>query len=644
MTSQTRTSPVPYEAAHPLEDPDILTLVLQQTGISFDYDTRNPDQDRANLRLLHSTASGIIDGMCTTYKDGRRSGEAMLTIDPTDVASRAVAALRKLRLRRLALEGLDDDALTRVLAAAAEVSSSISSGVSTVGGSPLEVLCLQRGVFTGTSLHTCDPKKAAYANGQLGDDDDDVKDNDSVSDKSDVASLQSRCDAPKVDVGGPTSSTMSSASSPTTVFVSPQAVSADETRLLPPSLPHSPSKGRLLPRVIELDLGGCGQMTDAGLEALCTAAPLLAQLRITVNARLRKPHLTCPWLRVATLAICANLRDEAVTALCSGSPLLRELNLWRCTSLVSPPFRLPYLETLNMCECADLTDGALNSVSACSRLSSLLLAGCDRLAGTHRWGGGRALTSLDVSDMAATNDAQISAACTDSPRLRRIDLSRSGPGVRSPSIGGDRLQTIIATRCEHLVDDAVSLACDRTPQLQTLMLALCTSLHSPRIHGEHLSELNMSGCCALRDHAVTFVCENAPALQRLSLSLCAALVEPRVIGPRLLRVELSHCEMLARPAIGGAALHQVSLSGCTRLEDEPLEALCVQAPALRKLSVSGCTGLKTARIRALCLHHLNCQGVTRSIIDNAADRLQCPCLQRIVGESYADADGFQVVD
>ena len=154
----------------------------------------------------------------------------------------------------------------------------------------------------------------------------------------------------------------------------------------------------------------------------------------------------------------------------------------------------------------------------------------------------------------------------------------------------------------------------------------------------------MSGCCALRDHAVTFVCENAPALQRLSLSLCAALVEPRVIGPRLLRVELSHCEMLARPAIGGAALHQVSLSGCTRLEDEPLEALCVQAPALRKLSVSGCTGLKTARIRALCLHHLNCQGVTRSIIDNAADRLQCPCLQRIVGESYADADGFQVVD
>ena len=48
---------------------------------------------------------------------------------------------------------------------------------------------------------------------------------------------------------------------------------------------------------------------------------------------------------------------------------------------------------------------------------------------------------------------------------------------------------IVATRCERLVDEAVTAACSASPALTSLMLALCTSLHSPRIHGLLLTEV-----------------------------------------------------------------------------------------------------------------------------------------------------------
>ena len=57
-----------------------------------------------------------------------------------------------------------------------------------------------------------------------------------------------------------------------------------------PSLPSLVPPSRLLHRLAELDLGGCGNLTDAGLEALVGAAPLLSRLNLTVNALLRTPR------------------------------------------------------------------------------------------------------------------------------------------------------------------------------------------------------------------------------------------------------------------------------------------------------------------------------------------------------------------
>ena len=402
----------------------------------------------------------------------------------------------------------------------------------------------------------------------------------------------------------------------------------------------------IMPSLLELELGGCGALTDAGLEALTSAAPALLRLRVTVNALLRRPRLSCPKLRFATLAICANLMDVAVDHLCLASPLLEELSLWRCSSLTAPSLRGAHLTIVNLSECISLEDRALSTLLRhCPRLTNLSLAGCEALsceiadlAHTVTLGsppvlpGGACLTTLDASDICGMNDALLSAMCQFSPALRHLDFSRSGAAVQFPQIGGEHLLTLVGTRCEALSDMTVSSACDKSPLLSSLMLALCSSLYSPRIHGECLTDVNLSGCTALQDGAVTHVCMHSPHLARLSLSLCASLVEPVVRGSCLRRVELSHCEKLARPSIGGECIEQLSFSGCSTLEDRALEAACAGCPRLAKLSINGCGKLVAARLVSASLQTLSCQNVPRAVIEAAADRTFLPLLERVVSE------------
>ncbi|KOO29242.1 scf e3 ubiquitin ligase complex f-box protein grra [Chrysochromulina tobinii] len=377
----------------------------------------------------------------------------------------------------------------------------------------------------------------------------------------------------------------------------------------------------LLPRLRELELGGCGFLTDAGLEALtAAAAPTLTRLRVTVNALLRRPRLTLPHLQHCTIAICANLTDEAVHDLCAGSPQLAELSLWRCTALRTPPVRGASLTSLNLCECTSLHDRALRPLAA-SRQSSL--------------------TTLDVSDILTMNDALLSAACASAPKIRHLDFSRSGHAVIAPSVGGPCLTHLIGTRCEALADETVSAACDTSPRLSTLMLALCGSLRSPRIHGALITDLNMSGCSMLQDSAVTYACMHCPRLSRLSLSLCGMLASPIVRGPALKRIELSHCERLCRPSLGGPQIEQLIFAGCTALEDDALEFACKDCPRLLKLTIDGCAGLVAPRLKSATLHSLSCQHLAHLVVEAATERSRLPALKHIVSE---DAHAIEEIE
>ena len=618
-----------------LDDPDLLHLVLPHCA-DLDLGTINvqhPQPTRAIIRLLCHTARRQVDGLVTAYRDCRRSRDALLRVLPADIAASALEAMRRLGpLRQLQLEGLNDDALEAILCAAADPAS----------GQRLESLSLQRGTFSGSCVYTCSSLMPAWE---------------------DAAAM--------------------------------------------------------LPRLTELELGGCGYLTDAGLEALTAAAPLLTRLRVTVNALLRRPRLTCPQLRHATLTICANLTDDAVDDLCAGAPLIEELSLWRCSSLRNLRVRGARLTSLNLCECTSMSDAALRPLaSACPRLTTLLIAGCESLtseldasalalgpfvspapagaeaaqapmAPTGHAGGSAplpllpgspatppaplpshaigmlsvaaaaapppppstgtpdaassclSLTALDVSDVLSMNDVLLSAACAAAPNLKHLDFSRSGPAVIAPRVGGPCLQSLVGTRCEAIADDAVTAACQASPQLATLMLALCATLHTPRIHAQRLTDLNMSGCMQLQDAAVTHACCHCPSLSRISLSLCAQLVSPTVRGPLLRRIELSHCEHLSRPAIGGPSVEQLSLSGCLVLEDAPLEAACRDCPRLTKLSIDGCGHLVAAELQSPSLQTLSCQHVPAAIVASASDRKRLPSLLRIVA---GETSGFEEVN
>jgi len=87
----------------------------------------------------------------------------------------------------------------------------------------------------------------------------------------------------------------------------------------------------LLSRLTKLDLTGCDAFDDATLEWCASAAPNLEELRVSCNAKLARPFLVLPKLRVAALYICANLEDAAVDQLCRASPLLVRLRIYTRT-------------------------------------------------------------------------------------------------------------------------------------------------------------------------------------------------------------------------------------------------------------------------------------------------------------------------
>jgi hypothetical protein len=304
----------------------------------------------------------------------------------------------------------------------------------------------------------------------------------------------------------------------------------------------------------------CANLQDEAVSELCRGAPLLHELSLWRCSSLVKPVIRAPYLHTLNLCECAELRDRCtlpcpapipqknqIHPLLQSNPYAADTSLRRAhraplRSPTSHPSHTASLTTI-ACVVAPCVSALHALPSSCARLSSLLVAGCVSLspAAAH-WGGGAALTTLDVSDMAATTDAQLRAACDASPELRRIDLSRSGAGVVTPLVGGTQLVSLVAKQCEHLADDAVSAACNTSPLLTTLVLSLCSALHSPRVHGAVLAELNLSGCTLLQDAAVNHACAHSPSLTKLCLSRCNSLVEPVVTGAKLRRVEMAYAE------------------------------------------------------------------------------------------------------
>ena len=382
------------------------------------------------------------------------------------------------------------------------------------------------------------------------------------------------------------------------------------------ALPRGASTTLPLPRswaLRELDLSGCGQLSDRGLEG--AALPSLERLRVTMNAKLSCPVLTSmPKLRVATLSVCSHLLDAAVTALCDGAPLLEELTLWRCASLRAPRIKGAELRLVNLCENALIDDeGAGRIGGACPKLQRLFLAGCAAVTSPLPNGGAH-VAELDLANADGLTDGGLSAACAGAPALERLDISGCSLICQPEWLGGARLRSLRASGCDAIADDAITACCARSPGLTNLTLPLCAALRSPRIGTPALTELNLCGCAALTDAAVEHACHASPQLARLAVAHCNALVAPNLRGAAPRKIDLSHCALLTEPAVGGDRLEELSVAGCAALSDAALEAACVDAPHLVKLAIDGCAQLRCPGLRSPSVQVLCCRDVSDDLL------------------------------
>lgn len=207
------------------------------------------------------------------------------------------------------------------------------------------------------------------------------------------------------------------------------------------------------PAMLEIDLHGCKQITNASVDVLLTSLRNLRELRlahcneINSNAFLSLPQdMTFDSLRILDLTACDLICDEAVDAIINASPRLRNLVLAKCRFITD---RSVYsicklgknIHYVHLGHCSNITDEAvIKLVESCNRIRYIDLACCNRL------------TDISVQYLATL------------PKLKRIGL----------------------VKCQNITDRGIlALASPRIPStplyspLERVHLSYCINLTLP---------------------------------------------------------------------------------------------------------------------------------------------------------------------
>lgn len=165
-----------------------------------------------------------------------------------------------------------------------------------------------------------------------------------------------------------------------------------------------------LPSVVQLELSGCNEITDAGLWAGLT--PRIVSL---------------------TLADCINVADDTVAAVTQLLPSLYELDLqaYHVTDAALAcfsPRQTSGLRVLRLRSCWELTNhGLLNLVHALPNLVQLSLSGCSKISddGVELLAENlRQLRSLDLSWCPRISDGALEYIACDLAQLEELTLDR----------------------------------------------------------------------------------------------------------------------------------------------------------------------------------------------------------------------------
>ena len=297
--------------------------------------------------------------------------------------------------------------------------------------------------------------------------------------------------------------------------------SGSQNALSSANYPPLPSVLRGVPSLRDLDVSGCVALTERGFSSLAKGLTALTALKLggcsrvatvtdgCVRALASSEHLSASLQRL-DLAGCLELTDSGLEAACSSFENLRSLSLWNCLRLTdaglaalhrqsqsrgeersggsSSPSRLTELSLRGL---SQLSDAALVHVSALPSLSSLDLRACERitgerlalLAGNSVSGGGGGEENGETAsgdDSAAARFARHSHhhGSSSSRRLRHLTCLNLKGCYKVAAPGLAALGALTSLRC---------LSLRECWQVTRDGLASLSGLR-------HLTELDLQGC------------------------------------------------------------------------------------------------------------------------------------------------------
>ncbi|KAJ4795474.1 F-box/RNI-like superfamily protein [Rhynchospora pubera] len=234
-----------------------------------------------------------------------------------------------------------------------------------------------------------------------------------------------------------------------------------------------------------LSLYCCVNITDAGLGLISTGCHNLETLNLyrcnITDAGLQSIARSSHILKNVNLSYCLNITDHGLNALCSGCPKLHSLIINSCKGIVgtglkgSPP-TLTYLEAEN---CMLSSEGVHESVSGpgleylnLSHPASLSRHG-DGL-GNIGLGYARRLRFLNLRMCRHMSDESASAIAKGCPMLEEWNLALCH-GIRLPgwlAIGSNcnRLRVLHVNRCKNLCNQGLNALRDGCDRLEVLYI------------------------------------------------------------------------------------------------------------------------------------------------------------------------------
>jgi hypothetical protein len=323
-------------------------------------------------------------------------------------------------------------------------------------------------------------------------------------------------------------------------------------------LTNSGLKGLKLELLTSLNLGSCGQITDAALVPI---------------ARL-------PALQSLNLSLCYRITDLG----------LKEIG--KLTSLTS----------LCLEHCTNITDAGMKEVSKLVSLTSLDVSFCKAITdvGLHEIAKLSALTSLYFKMCALITDAGLLQIAPDLLSLKTLNLYCCSEiteiGFRALANNNRSLTSLDLYGCSKIGEEGL---CELRKLDGLVSLNLTWSDATDNVlraleHQSSLNSLNLTLCEKVTDTGLSYFA-NLPALATLSVQKCVEITDAglRSIArvSTLTFLDLSHCTKITdegvKEVVQLSALKTLYLSYCSKVTDIGLLGL-LEMPSLTEVQVSRC--------------------------------------------------------